>query len=110
MVPHRRGPGRAPGLYPCPVNLFEEPVEPSARCELCGRPTYDPDKRERPWARAVSGGRQVLVCPQCQAERPDWSASLDRCQQCGAIRLSAMLGEVVCRACGHVQVTENEGA
>ncbi len=34
---------------------------------LCGRPTYDPDKRERPWARGVAGGRQVLVCPSCQA-------------------------------------------
>ena len=27
---------------------------------LCGRPTYDPDKKERPWSRGVSGGRQVL--------------------------------------------------
>ena len=88
------------------MSLLEEPVQKGARCALCGRPTYDPDKRERPWARAVAGGEQVLVCPQCQADRTDWAASLDRCQQCGAIRLSAMLGEVVCRACGHVQVTE----
>jgi hypothetical protein len=56
-------------------------------CLFCGRPSYDPDKRERPWARAVRGGRQILVCPRCQVERPDW--------------LSAMLGEIVCRACGH---------
>jgi hypothetical protein len=88
------------------VSLIEEPIEPSVRCEFCGRATYDPNKRERPWARAVSGGRQILVCPQCQAERPDWTQSLDRCQECGAIRLSAMLGEIVCRACGHTQVTE----
>ena len=81
-------------------------LEPNARCALCGRPTYDPDKRERPWARAVSRGQQVLICPACQSDRPDWTASLDTCQECGGIRLSAMLGEVVCRACGHVQVTE----
>ncbi|MFN2544572.1 MAG: hypothetical protein ABR600_08400 [Actinomycetota bacterium] len=88
------------------MSLLEEPFEPGARCSVCGRPTYDPDKRERPWARAVAGGTQVLICPVCQAERGDWSAGLDRCQECGAIRLSAMLGEVVCRACGHVQLTE----
>lgn len=85
-----------------------EPSVVSARagCWLCGRLTYDPDKRGRPWARAVSGGRQVLVCPVCQEERPDWAAKLDRCRRCGVTRLSAMLGEVVCRACGHVQSEE----
>jgi Zn finger protein HypA/HybF involved in hydrogenase expression len=92
------------------VSLLEEPIEASARCALCGRPTYDPDKKERPWARAVSKGVQVLICPQCQAERDDWAESLDRCQKCGATRLSAMLGEVVCRACGHEQVRQTEGA
>jgi predicted amidophosphoribosyltransferase len=92
------------------VSLLDEPFEPGARCFLCGRPTYDPDKKERPWARAVATGRQVLVCPQCQADRPDWSSRLDRCQQCGATRLSAMLGEIVCRACGAEQVREPEGA
>ena len=81
-----------------------------ATCELCGRPTYDPDKKERQWARAVAGGRQVLICPQCQVDRPDWAAGLDRCERCGATRLSAMLGEIVCRACGEVQVGEREGA
>jgi predicted amidophosphoribosyltransferase len=74
-----------------------------AGCYLCGRPTFDPDKRSRPWVRAVSSGRQVLVCPSCQAEREDWMAGLDHCERCGATRLSAMLGEVVCRACGHVR-------
>jgi cyanophycinase len=72
-------------------------------CFLCGRPTYDPDKRERPWVRATSRGRQVLVCPSCQEDRPDWAVQLDRCESCGATRLSAMLGQVVCRACGHVR-------
>src|SRR5438093_7935068 len=118
MLPHPpspRRPGLAPGMviYPLPVSLHEEPfvLEPNARCELCGRGTYDPDKKERPWARAVKGGRQVLVCPQCQKDRPDWSDAMARCQQCGAVRLSAMLGEIVCRACGHVQIAEGkEGA
>jgi len=32
-----------------------EPERPV--CYLCGRPTYDPDKRERPWVRATSGGQ-----------------------------------------------------
>ena len=81
-----------------------------AGCYLCGRPTFDPDKRERPWVRAVAGGRQVLVCPFCQAERTDWAEGLDRCQQCGSTRLSAMLGEIVCRACGHVQVAYTDQA
>ena len=72
-------------------------------CYLCGRPTYDPDKRSRPWLRAASGGRQVLVCPTCQEERPGFAGELDRCERCGAVRLSVMLGEVVCRACGAIQ-------
>jgi hypothetical protein len=74
-----------------------------AGCALCGRATFDPGKRDRPWVRAVSGGVQVLICPSCQQDRPDWAEALDRCRRCGATRLSAMLGEVVCRACGHVQ-------
>ena len=77
--------------------------EHQPRCFLCGRATYDPDKRERPWVRATSGGHQVLVCPSCHEERPDWAVQLDRCENCGATRLTAMLGQVVCRACGHVR-------
>jgi hypothetical protein len=85
------------------VRPNEGASEPSERpaCHLCGRPTYDPDKRSAPWARAVAGGKQVLICPTCQRERPDWADSLDRCDACGGKRLTAMLGEVVCRACGH---------
>jgi hypothetical protein len=79
-----------------------------AACRYCGRPTFDPDKRDRPWARGAEGGRQVLVCPQCQVERPDWASGLDRCRACGATRLSVMLGETVCRACGEVQSRTGE--
>ena len=76
---------------------------------LCGRPTYDPPKKERPWSRAVSAGRQVLICPVCQAERPDWTAALDRCARCGSTRLSVMLEEVVCRQCGLIAGTLGSG-
>lgn len=72
-------------------------------CFLCGRPTFDPDKRERPWVRAAIEGGQVLVCPTCQEQRPDWAVQLDRCEACGATRLSVTLGEVVCRECGHIR-------
>ncbi len=82
------------------VRDFGEPAQ--ASCMFCGRPTYDPDKKSRPWSRAVAGGKQVLVCPECQAERPDWAANLDRCEQCGSTRLSVILGEVTCRQCGHI--------
>ena len=82
-----------------PLDGFHEP-EQRPVCWRCGRPTYDPDKRSVPWARAVAGGRQVLICPECQAE-PDWADGLDRCASCGGTRLSIQLGEVVCRACGH---------
>lgn len=74
-----------------------------ASCHLCGRPTYDPDKRERPWARAVAGGEHVLICPACQTDRPDWAEQVDRCERCGSARLSVTLGEVVCRECGSIQ-------
>ena len=86
-----------------PVSRVGEPGSQRTGCYLCGRPTYDPDKRSRPWARGAADGRQVLVCPVCQQERSDWEAGLDRCERCGSVRLSAMLGEVVCRACGTVQ-------
>lgn len=85
-----------------PPNGASEPSDRPA-CALCGRPTFDPDKRSTPWVRAVARGQQVLICPDCQRDRPDWATGLDRCAACGGTRLSAMLGEVVCRACGHTQ-------
>ena len=72
-------------------------------CMICGRATYDPDKRSTPWVRAVAGGRQVLICPACQRDEPGWPERLDRCERCGGTRLSAMLGQIVCRACGHAK-------
>ena len=87
-----------------------EPTVARPGCLLCGRPTFDPDKRERPWVRATVDGHQVLVCPPCQEERADWAVQLDRCEACGATRLSVMLGEVVCRACGHMRSATVEHA
>jgi rubredoxin len=59
--------------------------------------------------RAVASGRQVLICPECRRDRPGWAEGLDRCASCGGTRLSAMLGQVVCRACGHT-TTADAGA
>jgi hypothetical protein len=58
-----------------------------------------------PWARAVTGGRQALICPECQRDRSDWADTLDTCAACGSTRLSAMLGQVVCRACGDTRAS-----
>lgn len=74
--------------------------EPS--CFVCGRPTYDPEKSERPWARGVAEGRQVLVCPSCQSSSPHWTRILDGCANCGSSRLNITLGRVICRECGHM--------
>ena len=60
--------------------------------------------------RAVAGGRQVLICPACVAERADWADGLDRCAECEGTRLSVTLGEVTCRACGHTQPADTAGA
>lgn len=82
--------------------LAEASIPDEPTCLICGRPTYDPAKSERPWARGVAGGRQVLVCPTCQSEAPEWPRLLDRCPQCESTRLNVTLGEVICRECGHV--------
>lgn len=70
-------------------------------CYRCGRVQTDPAKGASPWGRGVVRGEQVLVCPSCRAADPGWAAALDRCERCGATRLSVVLGSVVCRACGH---------
>src|SRR5204862_8368253 len=65
----------------------------------------------RPWVRGVSHGRQVLVCPRCQAGRVGWAEELDGCVECGCTRRAAMLGEIVCRQCGSTRTNaETTGA
>ncbi|MDP9069079.1 MAG: hypothetical protein M3N53_12145 [Actinomycetota bacterium] len=49
---------------------------------------------------AVVKREQVLVCPVCQQEHPEWVDELDRCPRCGSTRLKMMLGSVVCKVCG----------
>lgn len=96
-TPHRRA---SPGIFSRDILSSVRPPDRPG-CFLCHRPTFDPDKRAVPWARAVAGGAQVLICPDCQHDCPDWQESLDRCEACGSTRLSVTLGDVVCRACGH---------
>lgn len=71
-------------------------------CVRCGRVQTDPRKGASPWARAVIDGRQILVCPSCQAGDPTWVESLDRCPSCGSTRLSMVMGSVSCRECGYL--------
>jgi uncharacterized Zn finger protein (UPF0148 family) len=70
-------------------------------CYRCGARQVDPARGPSPWKRGVRGDHQVLVCPQCQSER-DWASDLDRCPNCGSVRLVRRLGDVECRDCGHV--------
>ena len=109
--PRRRSLDVARG-YPGAVRPKDGAPSPSDRpgCSLCGRPTYDPGKRDAPWVRAVAGGRQVLICPSCVQDRPGWADGLDRCASCGETRLSVTLGEVTCRACGHTEPAHVAGA
>src|SRR5437763_6870864 len=72
-------------------------------CVQCGKRQTDPAKGAPPWARLVTGGEQVLLCPDCQAADPLWRNRSDHCPTCGSTRLSVMLGSVVCRACGEIQ-------
>jgi hypothetical protein len=70
-------------------------------CYHCGARQVDPVRGHSPWRRAVRDDQQVLVCPDCQAGT-DWAAEVDKCPQCGGIRLVRRLGEVECRGCGAV--------
>jgi Zn finger protein HypA/HybF involved in hydrogenase expression len=70
-------------------------------CYRCGRIQTDPVRGALPWKRGVVGSEQVLICPQCQAEAPDWSDELDRCPRCSSTRLAIVMGSAVCRGCGH---------
>ena len=68
-------------------------------CYRCDTRQTDPARGASPWARAVVGGEQVLVCPDCQRD-PDWRHPLDRCAGCASTQLAKALGLVVCRDCG----------
>jgi hypothetical protein len=68
----------------------------------CGRVQEDPPQgKPSPWARAVVSGEQVLMCPSCQSEQPDWLNAAERCPNCGYNKLSLKLGFRVCPKCGH---------
>jgi len=68
----------------------------------CGRVQEDPPQgKPSPWARAVVSGEQVLMCPSCQSEQPDWLDAAERCPNCGYNKLSLKLGFRVCSKCGH---------
>lgn len=69
-------------------------------CHNCGRIQTDPTPGSSPWARGVTHGEQILLCPDCQEGHPHLVETLDRCRRCGSTRMSVMLGDVVCRACG----------
>lgn len=70
-------------------------------CYRCGARQTDPDRgRPSPWKRGVRTDTQVLICPDCQRAR-DWTADLDRCPACRSTMLVRVLGETVCRGCGH---------
>jgi uncharacterized Zn finger protein (UPF0148 family) len=71
-------------------------------CYNCGTRQVDPDRGCNPWMRGVRVGRQILVCPDCQAAG-DWTADLDHCPVCASIHLVRRLGEVECRDCGTVE-------
>jgi len=69
-------------------------------CYRCGARQTDPAKGPSPWKRGVRAGEQVLVCPDCQ-QRHEWVADLESCPLCGSVRLSRVLGQTRCSACGH---------
>jgi hypothetical protein len=70
-------------------------------CYRCSTRQVDPDRGSSPWLRGVRAGRQVLICPGCQADGA-WVTDLDRCALCASVRLVRRLGEVECRDCGAV--------
>lgn len=70
-------------------------------CYCCAARQTDPVRGASPWKRGVVGGEQVLVCPDCQAADPDWTAALDACESCGSTVLVKRLGLVLCQSCGY---------
>ncbi|WP_067823211.1 hypothetical protein [Actinomadura kijaniata] len=78
-------------------------------CFRCGARQTDPAGGASPWKRGVRADHQVLVCPLCQTAH-DWTADLDRCEDCGSTALLCRLGEVECRDCGHTREAVREPA
>jgi hypothetical protein len=76
-------------------------------CYRCGARSADPVRGPSPWRRGVHAGRQVLVCPDCQASG-EWQSDLDRCATCASTALVRRLGETVCRSCGRVEHTGSD--
>jgi hypothetical protein len=74
-------------------------------CYHCGSRQVDPDRGASPWTRGVLHDHQILVCPKCQTSR-DWTADLDRCDQCGSAHLVRRLDEVECRDCGLTRLAD----
>jgi ribosomal protein L40E len=71
-------------------------------CFRCGRVQEDPPQgKPSAWARGVIEGEQVLVCPQCQSEAPDWAQHAEHCPRCGYGKLALKLGFRVCSRCGN---------
>ncbi len=80
-------------------------------CYRCGRVQEDPVRGASPWARGVIVDEQILVCPECQQEHPEWSAQLRECARCGSTRLQIQIGMIVCRGCGDaVEVRPGEAS
>ena len=70
-------------------------------CYRCGRVQNDPAKGASPWAVGVHERDQVLVCPDCQANDPQWAGALETCPRCKGTRLKIVMGTIVCRQCGN---------
>src|ERR1700749_2967170 len=73
-------------------------------CFHWGTRQVAPDRGPSPWGRGLLNDHQILVCPDCQAQR-DWTADLDRCGRCGSAHLVRRLDEVECRDCGLIRLT-----
>jgi uncharacterized Zn ribbon protein len=72
-----------------------------ASCLYCRKEAVDPASGPSPWRRAVIDDAQVLICPECQRDHPEWIERAEGCPVCASKRLYKLVGEKVCRACGH---------
>ena len=70
-------------------------------CYRCERVQTDPVKGASPWKRGVIDDEQILVCPDCQDEHPQWQQEVDKCPHCGSGRLVIVMGSILCKDCNH---------